>query len=259
MIRRIPPPLRPLPLLLLPLLLLPPANAAAQEGNERLRSCLSLAETAPDAALERSQGWQEGGGGGLARLCQAMALFHKGSFRDAATRLEALVPELAGDDPAAAASLLGRAGWAWLRAGEADRAERAYGRALEQRPDDADLLIDRAIARAEAERYWDAVADLDAAIAKAPGRADAWLYRAAAHKALASYRLALDDVARALELRPGDPEAVLLRGNLKALSGNLAAARDDWTLVRRLTGDDAEAARAAAVNLERTAPKAPAQ
>ncbi|WP_211100179.1 hypothetical protein [Azospirillum halopraeferens] len=235
-------------------LLLPPAGAAAADavGADRLEACVKLAETRPDKAMEQALAWAARGGGAPAGLCRAMAQFHRGDFADAARGLEALVPDLGADSPAGAASLLGRAGWAWLRAGDAERAERAYTAALDRLPDDPDLRIDRAFARAEAERFWDAIADLDAAIAADPRRADAWLYRAAAHKALSHYARADADVARALELRPNDPEAVLLRANVKALSGDLRGARDDWALVRRLD-PDGTAARAAAANLQRTA------
>ncbi|MBP2301882.1 hypothetical protein [Azospirillum picis] len=221
-----------------------------------LQACAAKAEADPDGAMAEAKAWGDRGGGDQARLCEALAMFHKGDFKAAGTRLEALVPTLGRDDPKAAASLLGRAGWAWLRAGDAGRAERLYGKALEKVPGDVDLLIDRAFARAEGEHFWDAVTDLDAALARDPTRADAYLYRASAHKALSNYRQAVADIDHALELKPRDPEAILLRGNVKALAGNLAAARDDWMLVRRLS-PEGEWGRAAADNLSRTAAGAP--
>ncbi|HYH19500.1 MAG TPA: hypothetical protein VD995_12865 [Azospirillum sp.] len=241
--------------LLLPLLgAAGPAFAAAPERavdhNAEMQACTRLAETRPDAALDSAQAWQERGGGDRAQLCKALALFHKGDFKTAGARFEELAPRLGKDDPQAAATLFGRAGWAWLRAGENARAENAYGEALKRQPDDVDLRIDRAFARAEAERYWDAVADLDAAIAHDSTRPEAFLYRAAARKALSQYREALHDVARALELKPNDPETVLMRGNIKAVSGDLKGARDDWKLVRRLA-PEGRPAKAAADNLAR--------
>ncbi|XKH34150.1 hypothetical protein ACIU1J_10720 [Azospirillum doebereinerae] len=154
------------------------------------------------------------------------------------------------DDPKAAASILARGGWAWLRAGDQARAEKLYTAALAKQPGDVDLLIDRAFARAEAERFWDAIADLDQALTRDPKRADAYLYRATAQKALSNHRQALADIGHALELKPGDPEAILLRGNVKALSGSVGGAKEDWALVKRLS-PDSESGRAAAVNLER--------
>ncbi|MBP2228392.1 tetratricopeptide (TPR) repeat protein [Azospirillum agricola] len=233
---------------------LTPALAAdpALDRNRELKDCATQAETAPDAAFDRALRWQEAGGGDYARLCQALALFHKGDFKAAGGRLEELAGVMGKDDPKAAASILARGGWAWLRAGDQKRAERLYSAALDRQPGDVDLLIDRAFARAEAERFWDAIADLDAALAKDPARADAYLYRASAQKALSNYRQALADIGHALELKPGDPEAILLRGNVKALSGGLAGAREDWALVARLA-PDSDSGKAAAVNLERVA------
>lgn len=231
----------------------PAAGASsALDRNRELQACAAKAEANPDGALADARRWQEQGGGDSAKLCGALALFHAGDFKAAGTQMEALVPTLGKDDPRAAASLLGRAGWAWLRAGDQGRAERLYSAALDKTPDDIDLLIDRAFARAEGERFWDAITDLDAALSRDPKRADAYLYRASAHKALSNYRQALADIDQALELKPGDPEAILLRGNVKALGGNLGAARDDWSLARRVA-PDSEWGRAAADNLARTA------
>ncbi|WP_448191679.1 tetratricopeptide repeat protein [Azospirillum sp. sgz301742] len=236
------------PFVALPLLLAGPALAAAPDSEE-LKACLTLAEAQPDAALERAKGWEDKGGGNPAKLCSALALFHRGDFAEAGRRLEDLATTLGHEDKRAGASLLGRAGWAWLRAGDNARAERLYSAALEYQPGDADLLVDRAIARAEGERFWDAIDDLNAVLAKDPKRADAWIYRAAAHKALSNNRQALADVAQALELKPGDPEALLLRGNLKALIGDGKGASDDWKLVVRVAPDSSPA-RVARSNLE---------
>lgn len=241
------------------LAVLPASSQAASSGpssgldrNRELQACAAKAEANPDGAKADAKRWQEQGGGDFAKLCYALAQFHAGEFKAAGTQMEALVPTLGKDDPRAAASLLGRAGWAWLRAGDQGRAERLYSAALDKTPGDVDLLIDRAFARAEGERFWDAIADLDAALARDPRRADAYLYRATANKALSNYRQALADIDHALELKPGDPEAILLRGNVKALGGNLPAARDDWSLARRVS-PDSEWGRAAADNLARTA------
>ncbi|WP_180285112.1 hypothetical protein [Azospirillum oleiclasticum] len=240
------------------LLVLPVAGrAASSDQNRELQACATIAELKPEEGLESARAWMQRGGGDPARLCEALALFHKGDFPAAGKRLEDLAGALGGNDPRAEAQILARAGWAWLRAGDAARADRLYSRALERQPGDLDLFIDRAFARAEAERYWDAVADLDLVIARAPDRADAWLYRAAAHKALSNLHQAAADVGRALELRPNDPEAVLLRGNIKAAAGDVRGAAEDWRAVTR-TAPDSTQARAARVNLDRLGAMPPA-
>jgi len=234
-----------------------PAPALALAHESELKACLALAEAKPDAALERATDWETKGGGHPAKLCHGLALFHRGDFAEAGRLLEELGAAVAPGDRRAGASILGRAGWAWLRAGDSTRAERLYGAALESQPGDADLLIDRAIARAEGERFWDAIDDLNAVLAKDPQRVDALLYRAAAHKALSNTRQALADVAQVLELKPGDPEALLLRGTLKALTGDGKGALDDWKLVVRIA-PDSPPARVARTNLERAGEPIPA-
>lgn len=231
--------------------LLPAPGTAAEVDHKReLAACLKLAEAKPDQAFDSAMTWQDRGGGDRAGLCQAMALFHRGQFAAAGLRLEELAPKLGGDNPKAVASLFGRAGWAWMRANDAQRAERLYTAALERQPGDVDLLIDRAFARVEAKKFQGAVDDLTLVVKRAPKRAEGYLYRAGAYRGLEKHDLALADVAKALELKPNDPEALLLRGNLRALKGEVAAARDDWRSVTRLD-PDTTTARAAATNLAR--------
>jgi tetratricopeptide (TPR) repeat protein len=227
-----------------------PADREAVNHARESTACLKLAERAPDAAFDSALTWEDRGGGDMARLCQAMALFHQGQFQAAATRLEDLVPTLGSNTAEGASSLLARAGWAWLRAGNSDRAERAYGAALERTPRDPELLIDRAFARAEAGRHQDAVADLNRAIELAPNKAEAYLYRAGAYRALGNQGKALEDVDHALALEPSNPEALLLRGNLRAADGNQDGARADWRMVTKVDPDTANA-RAASDNLQR--------
>ncbi len=232
----------------LPGLLATPAQAGDRDAE--LKDCLALAERQPDAGLERATAWEAKDGGAPAALCGALALFHRGDFAESGRRLEELAAALGKEDPRSGASILGRAGWAWLRAGDNARAERLYTAALDYQPGDPDLLLDRAIARAEDEHFWDALADLDAVIAKDPNRVDAWLYRAAAHKALSNNHQALADVERALTMDPDDPEALLLRANLKALAGNVEGAREDWRRVVNISPDDDASARLARNNLD---------
>jgi tetratricopeptide (TPR) repeat protein len=211
-------------------------------------TCLAKAEEAPDFALAEAQRWQRDGGGDDAALCQAMALLLMGEYEQAAKRLDALVPTLT-MKPASKAGLWARAGLAWDKAKQPDRADHAYGQALALTPDDVDLLVDRALSRAGAERYWDAVADLDRAVALAPERAEILVLRATAKRRLAQDGPAADDVEAALKLDPNQPDALLLRGVMRADRGDTEGAKADWIRVRQLTGDKAQG-RTAAANLE---------
>jgi tetratricopeptide (TPR) repeat protein len=227
-----------------------PPDAKTIDHAREASACLTLAEKVPAKAFESALTWEERGGGDMAKLCQAMALFHQGQFQPAATRLEDLVPTLGAGNPQGAASLLARAGWAWLRAGDTTKAERAYTEALARSPADPELLIDRAFARAEDQRFWDAVDDLNRAIELNPRNVDAHVYRAGAYRELGNYAKALDDVGIALQLQPSNPEALLLRGNLRAMAGNPQGAREDWQMVTKVA-PDTTGARAAADNLAR--------
>jgi tetratricopeptide (TPR) repeat protein len=216
---------------------------------ERVR-CLSKAESSPDFAFEDALAWEKRGGGADARLCQALALLNRGDGREAAQRLEALVPEMAGAPVSARAGLWNRAGWGWLQAGEPDRALAAYGQAIKLRPEEPDLRIDRALALAGVERYWDAIEDLDAAIRQQPGRAEAYVYRAQSLLKLSRAAQAETDLGKALGIDPAQPDALLLRGTLRAQRGNEAGARSDWEKVAQ-AGPDTDQGRAAAENLAR--------
>ena len=161
-----------------------PADREAVNHARESTACLKLAERAPDAAFDSALTWEDRGGGDMARLCQAMALFHQGQFQAAATRLEDLVPTLGSDTAEGASSLLARAGWAWLRAGNPDRAERAYGAALERTPQDPELLIDRAFARAEARAIPGRGGRPEPGYRTGAEKADPYLYRAGAYRSL---------------------------------------------------------------------------
>lgn len=218
-----------------------PATAAPFKDRDQ---CLARAEALPDFAYEEAKLWEKAGGGTEAKVCQAVALLLRGDWKPAAEAFEALAPALADEPALVRANLWGRAGLAWQNAGEPKRAEAAYGKAVGILPDDPQLRLDRAVALAEQQRWWDVVADLDAAIARNPKLAEAYLLRAQAHRKLAQDHDALLDVARALDAQPENAEAHLLRGTLKADKGDLAGARADWTRARQLGGNGTTAQQA---------------
>lgn len=225
-----------------------PAEGLAGGGAERVR-CLSKAQASPDFALQDAIAWEKRGGGADARLCQALSLLGKGEFRQAAERIERVIPELKNSGPGPLSGLWNRAGWAWLQAQEQPKALAAYGEALRLRPQDPDLWIDRATAFATMERYWDAAKDLDRVIEIAPQRADAYALRAAAMNQLSRSTEAEADLGRSLALDPQQPDALLLRGNLRMARGDREGARADWQqTVEGHAGSDQ--AKAAAASLE---------
>lgn len=211
-------------------------------------SCQRLADQAPAQAVTAAKAWQDHGGGEAARLCRAEALFLHGDFAEAGGELEALAQAESGRTLAQTANLYDRAGLAWLRAGDAARADRLITAGLERLPGDGDLLIDRALARAGAGRYQDAIDDLSLVLKRTPRRADVYLYRAEAWQGLKQLDQALADADHALHLKPGDGEAQLLRGTLRAQSGDATGARLDWReVIQREPGSPSGRSAAAAL------------
>ncbi len=211
--------------------------------------CLAKAEAAPDFALAEIALWEKNGAGTDARLCRAFALLFQGSWTEAGTAFEAVIAEMKGESPDVLANLWARAGLSWQEADEPGKAEAAYGEAIRLAPRDVSYRLDRATVRAGQERFWDAIADLDAAIVADPKSVDAHLLRAEARRELAQDADAMQDVAAALALSPEHPDALLLQGNLLAERRDYAGARAAWTRARQ-SGGDAAAGRAAAANLE---------
>jgi len=228
----------------------PAAHATEDEAlapSVQYEDCLLRVEAAPEEAYERAMSWAALDGGAPAEHCAAVALVALGQYVEAGKRLEALANRLArSGEPDLSLDALAQAGNAWLLAGDLERAYAVQTTALEQVPDDVELRVDRAVTLAAAANYGDALADLDRALALAPGRPDILIYRASARRYLGDMTAALEDVEQALALDPDNPEGLLERGILRRLQDDLAGARDDWqraaTLAEGLpTGDAAQA------------------
>jgi regulator of sirC expression with transglutaminase-like and TPR domain len=87
----------------------------------------------------------------------------------------------------------------------------------------------------------------------APGRSDILILRASAYRFVEATELAMEDIARVLESEPQNAEAIFERGMLRAIAGEIDAARGDWQQVVQLVPGSATA-EAAQANLEATAP-----
>ncbi|WP_135467924.1 tetratricopeptide repeat protein [Crenalkalicoccus roseus] len=216
-----------------------PPQAAPDRGR-----CAALLRQGPEAAFPAAEAWRQAGGGEEAERCAALALLGLGESARAAERLEALALR-SGADRAARAALFAQAGQAWMLAGEADRAFAAATLGLTLAPEDAELLLDRAVALGTARRFAEAREDLDRLLALDPGRAEGWVLRAAALRNLGRLAEAEADIARALSLAPDHAEALLERGLLRRHRGDLAGARGDWGRVIALAPGSATAELAA--------------
>ena len=203
----------------------------------------------PQQALEEASAWIQAKGGEAAEHCAAVALIELKRFDDAGKRLERLASVMGESQPGIRAEVLAQAGLAWLMDGSLARAVLAQTAALKIRPDDPEILIDRAIALASGQRFWEAIDDLNRVLEAAPDRVDALTYRAAAWRRLESLELGRDDITRALALAPDYAPALVERGNLNLLAGNIDGAWRDWRKAIEIE-PGTKAADAAKLNLE---------
>lgn len=221
-------------------------DTGPSDGARHYEECMALARTDPRRALESASAWRSGGGGAPAGHCAATAMAALGRHAEAARRLEALARD--SRDPRAArfrADLYAQAGSSWLVAGMAGAAERVLDQALALRPGDAEILLDRGLARATGKRFWEALKDFNRVLADSPDRVDALVLRAAAHREIDALDLAEKDLDRALELDPKRPDALLELGILLARKKDLAGARDAWRALLTVSpkGPEADIAR----------------
>ncbi|MGO1119132.1 tetratricopeptide repeat protein [Rhodovibrionaceae bacterium A322] len=226
----------------------PTAQASTSPEEAEYRACMNLAHRMPDSAFETALAWRDDNGAELASHCLAVALMNMEQFEAAGIEFEKLATQL---DKTLAPDILAQAAYAWLAMEDYDRAYAVQSQALELRPDDPELLLDRSLTLAETGNYWDALDDLNRASELAPTRADLLVYRASAYRMVEAEELALEDVNRALELNPLSADAYLERGNLRRLAGDKKGARQDWLKVVSLAPEKSAVATSARANLEK--------
>jgi tetratricopeptide (TPR) repeat protein len=223
----------------------PPAPAIRRAEQDRgYDRCMALALADPEQGVAEARRWRAEGGGEEAAHCEAMARLRAGDGEGAARILEALGRGAFAPGEARAA-LLAQASQIWLEAGEYTRAYAAITQALVLRPDDPDMLTDRAVIAASAGRFEEAIDDLTRVIDVRPVRAEPYVLRASAWRQIGQAALARDDIARALAQEPLNQEAWLESGFLKQAANDLAGARRDWEQTVRIAPDTATAALAA--------------
>lgn len=216
------------------------------KAQNRYEACMQAVQSQPEEGLRQATQWHEESGSLAARHCAAAALGALGRFAEAAEHQRAVAD---GVEEQSRAPVLAELGWLWMLAGEAERAEAVQSEALALRPDDIELRLDRAIARAELRRWWDAIDDLNHAHELAPERSEVLVLRAEAYRRVEAPELALDDLERVLALEPENAEALMQRGLVRFEMGDPEAARQDWRRVVELA-PESEAGAAARQNLQ---------
>lgn len=220
--------------------------------------CMQLARNEPLKALPMAEKWKAEGGGLGARHCVAIAMFESGKFVPAATQLEALERDMGADRPGVRAELLAQAGQAWMEANQAENAAAAQSRALELKPGDVDLWVDRGLSYAAMRAWPRAISDFDRALRIAPDKVEILVLRAAAWRNAGDPAKALADADRVLKRAPDHSEGLLEHGFALLARGDRTAASVDFTKVLKAVPPGSDAAKRAERGLRGELPGAAA-
>jgi serine/threonine-protein kinase len=173
-------------------------------------------------------------------MSDAQALFERGmaameadDFHEA---VEALTRAIAAD-PRVAAGYRFRAK-AYLGLGDRPKAVADYDAALRLKPNDPQVLAERAAELLKQRRHADAVADCDAALRLDPGRVDLFAVRGRAYAMLGESAAAFADLDAAIHADPDHAADYLTqRAKLHLECGHPQAALDDAAAALRLAPD----------------------
>jgi len=223
--------------------------APTPDHQRRYTECMQLARTEPLKALPLAEKWIGEGGGLGARHCVAIAMFESGKFIPSANQLEAIARDMGQERPGVRAELYAQAGQGWMEAGQAENAAAAQSRALDLKPQDPDLWIDRGLSYAAMKAWPRAISDFDNALKLRANDVDTLVLRAASWRNAGNAGLALQDAQTALKLAPDHSEALLERGFANKAMGNKAAAVADFNKVIELVPPGSDAARRADAGL----------
>ncbi|MGE5539292.1 MAG: tetratricopeptide repeat protein [Gemmatimonas sp.] len=189
------------------------------------------------AAIAEAEALYQAGNTIDSRQCLGVALVAQGEALRGARVLDELAREIAPKRDVSTDTkglLWSDSGRAWLEADDVAKAIAAFDNAVKLMPGDGELRVDRAVAFGGARRYWDAIDDLNAAIADGIETPEVYLLRATAYREVGTTELAMDDIARAAKMAPDDPNVLLERGRLRALTGDNGGAQQDFVAVLKI-------------------------
>jgi tetratricopeptide (TPR) repeat protein len=190
------------------------ADFATREAT-RLDACIARIDEDPEEAYEDALAWSFEGNRPGARQCVALSLIALGQEAEGAARLEELANATDGGTMEQRALYLTQAGNAWLVAGAPEAAVLTITNALKILPGEPNLLVDRASAHLMLEKWPEAIADLDKALAASPGMGTAHQLRAEARLNNGDLDLALADVKAAMAAQPDNIDTLVLRGRVR--------------------------------------------
>lgn len=213
-----------------------------------------------DDALTQALAWKDHGGGVAAEHCAALALIALKRPAEAAVYLDNIARQAKSSTARDRAALLDQAGNAWLLAGVPGNADSMFTQALALTPNDVDVLIDRAGARAMAKDWVGADGDLSRAYELNKTNPQMLVLRASARAALGHKDQARADIDAALALDPSNADALVERGAYKMQAGDKDGARADWqqVLARAPSSAAGAAARKYIADLDAAPPAAAA-
>jgi len=243
------------------------ALAALQGTPVDAPSCAAMVRASPEQAIAAADAWRLRGGGLEARNCLGLAYAAAERWAPAAAAFEQAAREAEGRREGRSADFWAQSGNAWLAAGNAAAAVKAFDAALATSALQAELRgevhLDRARAQVALGGSAAARADLDRGLSLVPADPFGWYLSAALARRDNDLARAQKDIAKAIELAPHEPRLLLEGGNIAGLSGDLAAARALHARAAK-ADPEGEAGRAAAAALlantaaEAEAPAAPA-
>lgn len=228
---------------------LPPLENTTPDNQRRYSQCMALARSEPLRALPVAEKWMGEGGGLGARHCVAIAMFESGRYVEAAKQLEAIAGDVSSDRPGLRAEVYAQAGDAWSQANLAENAAAAQSRAIDLKPNDPDMWIDRGLSYAAMRAWPRAISDFDHALDLRPKDVDTIILRAAAWRNAGDPARALIDAQYALRIAPDHTGALLERGFAYLAQGDRNAATADFKKVMSLVPPGSDAARRAEAGL----------
>ena len=116
-----------------------------------------------------------------------------------------------------------------------------YDKAIQLKPNAANVYINRGLSKAELGQYSAAISDYNKAIQLKPDHAIAYNNRGAAKRKLGQHFAAISDYNKAIQLKPNDAMAYSNRGLSKAELGQYSAAISDYNKAIQLKPDEATA------------------
>lgn len=218
-----------------------PVAGPVDTPENRYRDCLATVRIAPARAAGLAQAWLGSGGGIDAAQCLGLAWSAQEKWPEAAAAFEAAARDSEARQDRRRGDLLVEAGNAWLAAGDAAKARKAFEAALATRlliPQlEGEVHLDLARAAIAQNDPGGARLHIDKGLALVPRDAFAWYLSAALARKQNDLSRAQDHIAKAVGLAPDDAIILLEAGNIAGVSGEKDAALGLYARAARVAPD----------------------